>query len=424
MGLFDFIYGSMSTTDIEQNDTKHPEALSAPIVEIEQHSPVPSSRFSSSVDVSEPPPPSPSDAAASKVSPSAAAKEADNGHSIGGTKPLLVTRGFSFHSLAFISNGNVAKPALSTVQEHKKEIKASAAFFRRRAKVPKADKRAEQSALIVRSLIIGVYPAPSTTSSGVSMPQLSKVKSQLMQPKTANKVIAQLRALPASDGKDVAKGGKADVGDKPVGPVHAVCLDTTDAEAEKRYFSRLTKEGDVVELTVESTSSPSVASASIDKLANMFKNMHIISLIVSPDFGLGQPGDGHGILSGAIPTAETIISGIEQITPQLMALGLATGKSVLPDHNGSFLRPFSVVETHFTGCRCLSSNRPHFGLDMCIIHPTFSHDSLLTFMLRLVGTGSRTACFYPSLPLGMYNIWLSRLILINSIRLLSRLPTP
>jgi hypothetical protein len=311
------------------------EVLIAPKVETEQHPPAPSSRFSTSVDVSEPSPLSPSDASPRKPS-SAAAKGVDTGHSTGGTKPSPVTRGFSFRSLGFIYNGNAAKPAISTVQEHKKEAKASAAFFRHRAKVPKADKRATESALIVRSLIIGqspTHPVLSQTSNGFSKPQLSTVKSQLMQPKTANKVIAQLRMLSASNRKAVLKREKPDAEDKPVGPVHAVCLDATDAEAERRHFSRLTKEDSVEELAAES-SSPTIANASIDKLANMFKDIHIISLVMTPDFGLGQSGDGDGILSGAVPTAETIINGVEQITPQLMALGLATGNAFLPDHKG------------------------------------------------------------------------------------------
>lgn len=399
MGLFGFIFGSSPTADAEEKDVKNiegREALIAPKVETKQHPPVPSSRFSTSVDMSELSPMSPS----SNKPSSAAAKEAHKDH---GTKPSQVTRGFSFHSLAFISNGNVAKPALSTVQEHRKEARASAAFFRRRAKVPKADERATESALIVRSLIIGqspTHPALSQSNNGFSMPQLSKVKSQLMQPKTANKVIAQLRVLSASNRKTNRE--KSDVEERPVGPVHAVCLDTTDVEAEKHHFSRLTKEDCVEELAAES-SSPIIANTSVDKLANMFKDMHIISLVMTPDFGLGQPGDGHGMLSGAIPTVETIIDGIEQITPQLMAIGLATGNAFLPDHKGRhcLLFFFAVIAAEPPNNRCLSSNRPHFGLDMCVA-PTFCFESLLNLSHRLVGIGSRTACFYPALPLSMY----------------------
>src|SRR5882762_4216190 len=178
-------------------------------------------------------------------------------------------RGFSFHSLVFLSNRKV-KPALSTAQEHKKEAKASAAFFKRQAKVTKTDNLAKQSALIIRSLIIGKAsifpPSSSTATNGISKPQLSKVKSQLMQSQTANKVIAQLRALPCSDGNVVTEEEKVCVWDKPAGPIHAVCLDITDLEWEQRHFASFKREEDVEELAAKS---PSVANASIDKLARI-----------------------------------------------------------------------------------------------------------------------------------------------------------
>ncbi|KAG6805663.1 hypothetical protein H0H92_014527, partial [Tricholoma furcatifolium] len=60
--------------------------------------------------------------------------------------------------------------------------------------------------------------------------------------------------------------------------------------------------------------------------------MNIVSLFTAPGLGIGQPGDGEGVLAGAVPTAETVINGFEQITPQLMALGYATGKSIMVDH--------------------------------------------------------------------------------------------
>lgn len=319
MGFFKFIQNLLYGSQIKPNES---EAL------IEQPS---TSHFSSSTDPSDPSPSNPSNTAALKTLSTTITQGASN-------VPVTAvkhspTRGFSFHSLAFLSNNDYVKPALSTVHVHKKEAITSAPFFKHQAKVPKADKQARDSALIVRSLIIGeasVYPASLTASGGISKPQLSKVKTQLMQPDSANKLIAQLRSLSGSSGQ----GAKPGAEHKPEGPIHAICLDTTDAEAEKRYFSRLTQEADADKLVAQFVSSPSVANASIDKVANMFKDMHIVSLIKNPDFGLGQPGDGDGILSGAVPTASTIINGVERITSQLMALGFMAGKAVLPDHKG------------------------------------------------------------------------------------------
>jgi hypothetical protein len=48
--------------------------------------------------------------------------------------------------------------------------------------------------LIVRSLIVGQDTAVLPRRTGA---QLKNVKTQLLKPKTANKVITQLRALPA-----------------------------------------------------------------------------------------------------------------------------------------------------------------------------------------------------------------------------------
>ena len=77
-------------------------------------------------------------------------------------------------------------------------------------------------------------------------------------------------------------------------------------------------------------------SVPVDKVAALFNDMHIIDLVNAPDFvGLGQPGDGPGMLSGALPTAEIVIEGVERITPELMALGFATGKAILPEHSGT-----------------------------------------------------------------------------------------
>ena len=77
---------------------------------------------------------------------------------------------------------------------------------------------------------------------------------------------------------------------------------------------------------------PRMFSVCVDKTAVLFNlnEIHVIYLVTNhPDFvELGQPGNGQGILSSALPTVETVIEGVERITPELliMALGYATGK--------------------------------------------------------------------------------------------------
>jgi len=126
---------------------------------------------------------------------------------------------------------------------------------------------------------------------------------------------------------DDAADGKAP---PPSAPIHAVCLALPDAEEHDAHFVQLTPDADVR----SSRFVPNVAAASLDRLTRTFSEMRVVDLITAPDLGLGQPGDGKGLLAGALPTAETVITGIEQLTPQLMSIGYATGRAVLPDHKG------------------------------------------------------------------------------------------
>ena len=205
-------------------------------------------------------------------------------------------------------------------------------FFMFSNKVSSTDKRAKNSALALRSLIVG---PSSTLASQNTTPNLANIKSQLLQPKTANKVIANLKKLPPCDDLDDplhadASGAK--------GPIHAVCLAYTDTEADALHFSKLTPLSGDREREITVSGLPSMFSVPIDRIVALFNEMHIINLVNAPDFvGLGQPGDGAGILSGALPTAETVIEGVERITPELMALGYATGKAIVPDHSGILL---------------------------------------------------------------------------------------
>jgi hypothetical protein len=211
-------------------------------------------------------------------------------------------------------------------------------YHQLKRKMPVSERTAKKSALLVRSLIVGPTAAatPKVTKT-TAKPQLAKIKSHLMDPKSANRIIAELRALPTT-GDDVVTSDSVDLSapnkhaPETVCPIHAVCLEHTDAEADQLYFSKLTEGG---EMTLNLVSFADFSSTSMDKLTELVNGIHVVDLITSPDLGLGQPGDGPGVLAGAVPTPETIIKGIQQITPQLMALGFAVGKSIFPDHNGT-----------------------------------------------------------------------------------------
>ena len=204
----------------------------------------------------------------------------------------------------------------------------------------KSEKRAKESAEIVRALIIGpnsISPAPRKPQA-LSKVRLDMVKSELAKPKSANRVISQLRNLDlATDSSALLP--VANVPSQPAaagkrhGPIHAVCLDNTDEDFEKQHFAQLKPDvpSDTVGLFAES-----VITANADSISSMLGNLHIVDL-VGTDFGFGQPTTGQGILAGAVPTAETVLTGIRLITPQLMSLGYVTGQTLLPDHKGKFV---------------------------------------------------------------------------------------
>lgn len=205
--------------------------------------------------------------------------------------------------------------------------KAAEVIAKKGVSLLSSDRRAKDSALLVRSLIVGQNSGADSTVPlvRVSPAQLNTVKAQLLQPKTANSVIAQLKALPAL----------SDSSSQNSAPIRAVCLPYTDEVVAEKHFSQLRD----VEPTKEPTEGhtlhlPTITSATSESIIESLKALHIVSLFTAPDLGFGQPGNGPGLLAGAVPTAETVINGIEKITPELMTLSYATGKSIIPDHVG------------------------------------------------------------------------------------------
>ncbi|KAF9244882.1 hypothetical protein BU15DRAFT_33830, partial [Melanogaster broomeanus] len=218
-----------------------------------------------------------------------------------------------------------------------------------------SEKRAKESAAIVRSLIVGDHNAPleaKTKKTKSSRSEVSRVKSQLLQPKSANKVITQLRGLPAHSDSTAADSNH---------PIHAVCLDTSDKEAHEQHFTQL----------------GSVATASAEALTAALADMHVVDLFSAPNMGFGAPVTAQGLFAGSVPTAETVIEGIEQITPQLLALGYATGKAMMPDHKGVTVPTDRIsVLTYW------------WGFEVCLPPPTIAYleaaESPSTALLNLL----------------------------------------
>jgi hypothetical protein len=209
----------------------------------------------------------------------------------------------------------------------------------------KSERRAKESAEIVRTLIIGPnsISLASKKSQALSKGQLNKVKSELAKPKSANKVISQLRNLDLVTDESAPLPvtpipGQPPTKGKSHGPIHAVCLDETDEDVEKHHFAQL--KPDIPSEGVGFFVTDSVVTANVDNVSSILGNVHIVDLVGS-DFGFGQPTTGQGVFAGAVPTAETVLTGIKLLTPQLMSLGYVTGQSIMPDHKGK-----SVTHTY------------------------------------------------------------------------------
>ncbi|KAK0212696.1 hypothetical protein DFS33DRAFT_1283823 [Desarmillaria ectypa] len=275
------------------------------------------------------------------------------------------------------------KRSLSAAEEYEKKVGVSSAALSKHfllSSKARSDNRAKQSAEVVRALIVG--HGGRSVKGSPAKPLVSQVKSELMKPKTANKVIAHLRDLSVEDlAAQVSPPSR-----RKKGPIRAVCLANTDEQEHELHFAYINSDAG---MSKEQTFGEfSVAVAPADKLSQMFDEMHIVDLIRSPDLGLGQPGDGEGLLAGAVPTAETVLNGIQQITPELMALGYATGKAVLPDHTGVYPPTDRMsVLTYW------------WGLEVALPPPTLAYlgnvhsisNAIVNFMsaLALVNNGAR-----------------------------------
>ena len=269
--------------------------------------------------------------------------------------PVTRPRRFSWRALSLF-NGNTQeehKHVLTADEEERKKVQVVEDKVKRTVKVTSADRKARESALVVRSLIVGQSTIAFASMKGkpvvskVSRPRVSKVKADLLQPKKANRLIAQLRSLPPSN--DVLPPAtKVEMATEaprvPAQPIHAVCLPLTEEEADVQHFSKLSAvqtdlvEGQITSVVRErsvNVTFTSVYSTSIAQLKTVLEDMNVVSLI-TPDMGLSEPADQPGLLSGAVPSPRTIIEGVEQVTPQLMSLGYATGKVLLPDHHGEY----------------------------------------------------------------------------------------
>ena len=263
---------------------------------------------------------------------------------------------FSFRAVRFFYG---SRNEVTREQDAVERKKAKAAAQRESVTMlsRSSEKRVQKDALAVQRLIIGsdaIAPAQSKARPApVSNAQLTRIKSDLTKPKSANKLIKKLRELPVPEEPSETVEAKASTTASPskrgtAPPIHAVCLECTESDVQTKHFAKLKEQ--------------SMISAGVDALSSLFSELHIVDLLAAPDLGLGQPGDGEGLLAGAIPTAETVLEGAAKLTPQLMALGFATGKAIFPDHS-----------TIYPPTDRMSVLTYWWGLELCLPPPTLVH---------------------------------------------------
>ena len=252
-------------------------------------------------------------------------------------------------------------------EEAAKEAAARQEYLERKVRQTRSERRAREDALVVRELIVGSFATPSaappksakvfaSAAPSAHAQKARKAKQRLLEPREAQRLIAQLRQLPSSDVPVVA--GRTAAGEEvrvlPRGPIHAVCLSCPDEEAHEKHFAKLDRVGVPApspdtspkakqrSLDLSAVSSKavdgiaSVTTSSFEKIKAVLGDLDVVSLIAVPDLGIGQPVGSPGLLAGAVPTAKAVMQGVEELTPQLMTLGYATGKSIVPSHEGVY----------------------------------------------------------------------------------------
>lgn len=287
-------------------------------------------------------------------------------------------RRISFRSFSFahgLQKQHHPTPAhISHQRQENKESEVELALTKKKLVSHRDAKKVDKTAFALRNLILGpiiAAPEPSTSKpknpavkvKPVGQETLARANGQLLAPKQANKVIAKLRTLPVPEAPELPGAQYLDhkAHSHAEGPIHAVCLDCTESEADKFHFAQLAAAPEVNVRTFKRPSSPSrareappspspapasselklgeqysIASADLSTLVPMLQSLRLITLVSSPDFGFGQPVGGDGPLAGAVPSAGVFGNGLQEITGQLLALGFATSKAVFPDHSGVY----------------------------------------------------------------------------------------
>jgi hypothetical protein len=284
------------------------------------------------------------------------------------SEPPRRTRRLSFQSFSFGQSKNKhSAEHISHAKQVKKEEAVEEALKERKLVLTREGRKIDKAAAALATIILGpVYMIASTAASVTTSskkpiqpprpkparPQtIQKVQNQLLTPRQANKVIAKLRTIdPAEESPNPPPHKHPQLqhlhthraGER---PIHAVCLDCTDEEADEYHFSKLATTSEVEMRNSRKHPAPvpppkpgetSFAFADITTIVPVLRSMKLVTLVTAPDLGFGQPPDSPGLLAGSVPSAQAFAEGLQEMTGQLMALGFATSKVVFPSHTGVY----------------------------------------------------------------------------------------
>jgi hypothetical protein len=341
-------------------------AISADLAEAGPSTP---STVSASTDIAAPRPSTDSDIAEIQKIPRASLQVGAAPTSNQNTsEPRRRTRRLSFQSFSFGHGKNKhSAEHISHAKQVEKEEAAEEAFKEHRLVSTREGRKVDKAAATLATIILGpVYMVASTAASVTTYskksiqpakpkpagPQtIQKVQNQLLTPKQANKVIAKLRTIdPAEESPDPPPHKHPQLqhmhehrpGER---PIHAVCLDCTDEEADEYHFSKLatTREVEMRNSRKHPAPAPppklgetSFAFADITTIVPVLRSMKLVTLVTAPDLGFGQPPDSPGLLAGSVPSVQAFAEGLQEMTGQLMALGFASSKMVFPSHTGVY----------------------------------------------------------------------------------------
>ena len=323
-------------------------------------------------------------------------------------------RRLSFQSFSFGQSKN-KQPAehISHAKQVKKQEAAEEALKERKLFSTREGRKVDKAATALATIILGPVHMVASTAASVTNPlkkpiqppklkpagpqAIQKVQNQLLTPKQANKVIAKLRTIdPAEESpnhqphkdpqlqhKNAHRAGER--------PIHAVCLDCTDEEADKYHFSKLATTPEVETRNVRERPTPSPKSgetsfalADITTVIPVLRSMKLVTLITAPDLGFGQPPGGPGLLSGSVPSARAFAEGLQEITGQLMALGFATSRAVFPSHTGVYpptdrMSVLTCTSTPSRLCFIVDTLVDWWGLELCLPPPSMTFLAVSNF---------------------------------------------